>query len=139
HEVTVYATGDSRPAARLRSHFEQPKWPPDERAEVRHVAYAFGDIAAQGFDVVHVNQVQALPYAAQSGLPAVLTLHHPRDDKMLAAYADFPSVTYVGISARQVETMPELSGAQVVHHGLDPSLYPAGPGDGGYCAFLGRL
>jgi glycosyltransferase involved in cell wall biosynthesis len=90
HEVTVYATGDSRPEARLRSHFEQPKWPPDERAEVRHVAYAFRDIAAQGFDVVHINQVEALPYAARNGLPTVLTLHHPRDEKMLAAYADFP-------------------------------------------------
>jgi len=26
-----------------------------------------------------------------------------------------------------------------VHHGLDPDLYPFGAGDGGYCAFLGRL
>jgi hypothetical protein len=91
------------------------------------------------FDVVHVNQMQSLPFAAQHGLPTLMTLHHARDERLVDLYADFPGISYVGISARQLETMPEISAAYVVHHGLDPAFYPFGLGDGGYCAFLGRL
>src|SRR6476661_6664750 len=78
HDVTVYATGDSRPMARLRSRFDRPVWPPDDHTELRHVAHAWSDIAthAPSFDVVHCNQVHALPFAAASRTPAVLTLHH---------------------------------------------------------------
>ena len=28
---------------------------------------------------------------------------------------------------------------RVIHHGLDPTVYPLGSGDGGYVAFLGRV
>jgi glycosyltransferase involved in cell wall biosynthesis len=141
HEVTVYATGDSRPNARLRSLLEQPVWPPDDDTELSHVAHAWSDIVnhTPRFDVVHVNQMHALPFAAHHGVPTVMTLHHARNERLVQFYADFPAVRYVGISARQLEVMPELTASDVVHHGLDPGLYPAGQGDGGYCAFLGRL
>jgi glycosyltransferase involved in cell wall biosynthesis len=141
HDVTVYATGDSRPAARLKSHFEEAIWPPDDHAELRHVSHAWNDIVAHvpRFDVVHVNQIHALPFAARHALPTVMTLHHPRDEELVSFYPDFPEVSYAGISVRQLETMPEVPAHFVVHHGLDPALYPLGRGDGGYCAFLGRL
>ena len=141
HDVTVYATGDSRPRARLWHHFEHAKWPPDEHVELRHVAHAWKDILAQSpaFDVVHANQLQALPFAVSHHTPTVLTLHHERNEAFVEFYADFPGIAYVGISRRQVELMPELDTPYFVHHGLDPALYPFGPGDGGYCAFLGRL
>src|SRR5262252_7650552 len=78
HDVTVYATADSHPAARLRSHLEKPTWPPNAHTELRHAAFACNDIATQvpRFDVVHVNQGCALPFAAQHSVPTVLTLHH---------------------------------------------------------------
>src|SRR5262249_25311645 len=140
-DVTVYATGDSRPHARLCSHFDAPTWPPDDRIELRHAAFAWNDIASQAprYDVVHVNSLHALPFARHHGGPTVLTLHHAREEPLIDFYGDFPDVTYVGISQRQLDTMPELGASCVVHHGLDPALYPAGTGDGRYCAFLGRI
>jgi glycosyltransferase involved in cell wall biosynthesis len=139
HDVTVFATGDSHPAGELRFRYATAVWPPDEQAELRHAAFAWGVIASGGFDVVHAHQAPAIAFTALSTVPTVVTLHHERDAKLVAFYQDFPGVTYVAISQRQAELMPELGVRQVVHHGLDASLYAPGDGDGGYCAFLGRL
>src|SRR5207253_44081 len=55
HAVTVYATGDSRPAGRLRYRFAEPIWPPDYSREREHCAFAWDDIAREGADIVHLN------------------------------------------------------------------------------------
>ncbi len=145
HDVTVYATGDSRPSGDLRFRFDRPIWPPDEAAELRHAAFAWRDIARRAlsgvapFDVVHTHQAPAIAFAPLQTVPTVYTLHHARDERLVALYLDVPEVTLVGISRRQVELVPELAVRHVVHHGLDASLYAPGRGRGGYCAFLGRL
>jgi glycosyltransferase involved in cell wall biosynthesis len=141
HDVTVFATGDSRPSAHLRGRLERAVWPPCPLTELRHVAHAWAEIGGTRprFDVVHVNQHEALPFAAQQDVPVVLTLHHDRSTPLVDFYGDFPKVVYVGISTSQVAQMPEVSTSHVVHHGLDPTMYAFGQGDGGYCAFLGRL
>jgi glycosyltransferase involved in cell wall biosynthesis len=141
HAVTVFATGDSRPAADLRAHFAAPVWPPDDTAELRHVAYAWKDIGAREvpFDVVHVHQAPALAFSLICPVPTVLTFHHERCDKLVAYYADFPDANYVAISRRQAELIPEVAVTAVVHHGLDVERYEPGDGAGGWIAFVGRL
>ena len=141
HDVTVYATGDSSPAGRLRFRFSDAIWPPDHHAELRHAAFSFCDIASHDppFDVIHAHQAPALAFSKLANVPVVHTIHHHRDESLLAFYRDFPAVHYVAISQRQAELIPELSIAGVIHHGIDASLYPPGRGDGGYVAFLGRL
>ena len=143
HDVTVYATGDSTPDANLRFRFPTPVWPPDATAELRHAAFAWGDIKAQPpgqkFDVVHAHQMPSLAFATMQDLPTVLTIHHVRDEVLLDYYLDFPDIAYIGISSRQAELLPELAITRVIHHGLDPDEYNPGLGDGGYAAFLGRL
>ena len=140
HEVTVFATGDSKPEAALRYCFATPVWPPDEAAELRHCVFAAEYIGShpRAFDVVHAHQAQSLRLLAQQGVPLVATIHHVRVAELTEVYRRGSGVEYVAISRRQAELSPELH-ARVVHHGLDPDLYPAGAGDGGYCAFLGRL
>ncbi len=141
HDVTVFATGDSSPAGRLLWRFPRAVWPPDDHAELRHAAFAWRHIVANApdVDVVHVHQAQSLALASLQPLPVVATIHHERDAKLVDFYGDFPDVTYVAISQRQAELSPELRARHVVHHGLDPQLYPLGEGRGGYVAFLGRL
>ncbi|GAC1537031.1 MAG: glycosyltransferase family 4 protein [Polyangiales bacterium] len=143
HDVTVYATGDSRPAGKLRFRFTRPVWPPNDLAELRHAAFAWNHIAAQQatrpFDVIHTHQAPSLAFATMHATPTLLTLHHERDPSLLDFYLDFPDVRYVAISRRQAELAPEMRVEHVVHHGLDPALYDAGDGEGGYCAFLGRV
>jgi glycosyltransferase involved in cell wall biosynthesis len=141
HQVTTFATGDSKVAGRLRYHFRTPIWPPNERAEGRHADHAWRAIAGalHDYDVVHLNHGAALPYPLLVSLPTVLTIHHARVAETIDHYRAFPDVAYVAISRRQAALLPELSIRRVVHHGLDPARYPAGAGKGGYVAFLGRF
>jgi glycosyltransferase involved in cell wall biosynthesis len=144
HDVTVFATGDSRPAGELRFRFAAPVWPPDDLAELRHAAFAFSHVAAEAargrpYDVVHAHQAPAIAFGVMDATPLVLTIHHDRDASLTDFYADFPEVTFVGISRRQASRLPELHVRHVVHHGLDPARYAPGRGEGGFVAFLGRL
>ncbi len=142
HDVTTFATGDSEPAGRLRWLFDKPVWPPYESAELRHAAYAWQAItAAPGtFDIVHTHQAPSLALASIArSVRTVYTIHHCRDERLIELYGDFPNATYVGISRRQAELVPEVPIGDVILHGLDPDLYDAGRGDGGYVAFLGRF
>jgi glycosyltransferase involved in cell wall biosynthesis len=141
HDVTVFATGDSRPEARLAWRFAEPVWPPDEHAELRHAGFAWRHLVghAGDYDVVHVHQAPSIVMSSLQRLPVVATIHHERDARLTAVYRDFQEVTYVAISKRQAALVPEVDVRHVVHHGVDPAMYPPGDGAGGYCAFLGRL
>jgi glycosyltransferase involved in cell wall biosynthesis len=137
HEVTVFATGDSR-APRLRAFFDRPVWPPDPYAEVLHCRAAARQIRRGGFDVVHAHAPAMLAFADELGAPLVYTMHHA--GPALARYyqAIEAPVVRVAISARQAALASSPFHA-VVHHGLEPAMYP-GRGPGGDLAFfLGRL
>jgi glycosyltransferase involved in cell wall biosynthesis len=139
HHPTVFATADSRCTGTLRAMIDSPVWPPDTLAEVRHAAFAWQEIAAGSFDVVHVNHAAALPFCRLVERPTIATIHHAREDSLSRHYASYPEVAYVAISDRQRTLAPQIPFRAVVHHGLDVDRYPYGGGAGGYCAFLGRF
>jgi glycosyltransferase involved in cell wall biosynthesis len=142
HRPTVFATGDSTCTGARRSLFQQPVWPPDPLAELRHASAAWTAIANTGFgdrfDVVHVNHAAALPFTQFVRVPTVATIHHERERAYAAHYAAYADVCFAAISRRQAELSWEVRFSAVIHHGLDVDRYPAGEG-GGPCAFLGRL
>ena len=139
HEVFVYATGDSRPAGTLRHCFDRAIWPPDPASETRHARWAWQDLRPLRPDAVHLNGPEALQAWDGCGTPPVVTIHHQREEPLVALYARNPEARFVAISRRQAELLPELGALPVVHHGIDPDEYPLGAGDGGYCAWLGRM
>lgn len=137
HHVTVFATGDSQ-AHDLRATFETAVWPPDPYAEVLHARFAVEEIARDGFDVVHAHLPAVLAFSDLLPAPVVYTLHHEANPALTRFYERVPPVRYVAISARQAELACPAP-QHVVHHGLDPDLYPVvGPG-GAAAFFLGRL
>jgi glycosyltransferase involved in cell wall biosynthesis len=137
----MFATGDSRPDCRLKSCFAEPVWPPNELAELRHASFAWAEVARalHSFDIVHLHHAAGLPFTRLVATPTVYTLHHSRVDALVEHYRAFDDVAYVAISERQRELCPEFDIGRVIHHGLDPTLYPAGSGAGNYVAFLGRF
>jgi glycosyltransferase involved in cell wall biosynthesis len=141
HHVVVYASGDSRPGCDLRFRFSSANAPAEPRRELMHAAYAWRDIGSREipFDVVHASHAPALAVGGTTDAVTVFTLHHDRDESLLHYYGDFPDVCYVAMSDSQVRQMPELDFSAVIHGGLDPDAHPAGAGEGGYCAFLGKL
>jgi glycosyltransferase involved in cell wall biosynthesis len=139
HWPTVFATGDSHCTGTLRWTFEKPVWPPCFLSELRHAGFAWHEIARGSFDVVHVNHAAALPFQRLVGVPTAATIHHDREEALVAHYASYPEVSFVAISKRQCDLSPEIRFRSVIHHGLDPDRYPLGSGAEGYTAFLGRF
>jgi glycosyltransferase involved in cell wall biosynthesis len=137
HDVTLFATGDSR-ARDLRFLFPRAVWPPDPDLERRHNMAAARAIAGGRYDVVHAHMAAMLSTGIALGAPVVYTLHHDHVQRLTELYARRPDVHYVAISHRQAALEPLLT-CDVIHHGLDPSRFPLGNGEGDYAIFLGRF
>ncbi|TML64495.1 MAG: glycosyltransferase family 4 protein, partial [Actinobacteria bacterium] len=144
HDVTLFASGDSRTKAKLEAVFADP---PSERIgkslpELRHALACYG--RADEFDVIndHSGQVAALA----GGLvetPVVHTLHGPLDGEPGEVYERIAHlarrVGFISISLNQRKPKPDLPWIANCPNALDFSLYPCKPHRGDYLLFLGRM
>ncbi|MBA4156014.1 MAG: glycosyltransferase family 4 protein [Gemmatimonadetes bacterium] len=140
HEVTLFATGDSRTAAELRHLYPTAQWPPSIMPDLNHVSWAFEQIGREGYDVIHAHSAGALAFARL--LPdttLVYTLHHVRDEDLSGFYRFFPDPWYIAISADQAGREEPLPRLEVIHHGLDPSPYECTEHPADYVCFIGRF
>jgi glycosyltransferase involved in cell wall biosynthesis len=137
HEVTLFATGDSRAPCEVRWLYARAIWPPEPRLELAHASWAADQLRRGRFDVVHSHVPSLVALARLFDAPLVHTVHHPHEPQLTSIYRR-GDAHLIAISARQRALTPELARATVIHHGLDPARHPLGHGDGGYCAFLGR-
>jgi glycosyltransferase involved in cell wall biosynthesis len=142
HQVTLFASGDSRTAAKL-----VPVTPvalrPCGAKEV--IGPHLKEIALlrdrlEEFDVVHSHvDFFALPFHRKNDPPVVTTLHGRLDlPEFAPVYTTFRSEAFVSISDAQRLPVPDLNWVATVHHGLPLEDYPVGPG-GDYLLFLGRI
>jgi glycosyltransferase involved in cell wall biosynthesis len=91
-------------------------------------------------DIVHDHTLAGPIYSARyPNLPVVTTNHNPFTRTYTALYgAVVPRVALVAISKSHAEST-HLPIDAVVYHGINVDDYPAGAGDGGYVALLGRM
>ncbi|HEX8975519.1 MAG TPA: glycosyltransferase family 4 protein [Solirubrobacteraceae bacterium] len=143
HEVTLYATGDSRTAARLRSvlprgyDHEEGIWE-WFRAESFNAALAFEHAAEH--DVIHAHDSHfALPFAPLVDTPLVDTPHTEIPPEVLAAYRRHPEVHVVAVSEHQRRSLGEHQSVTVIPHGIDFDTFPFSSRAEGYLLFLGRM
>jgi glycosyltransferase involved in cell wall biosynthesis len=143
-DVTLFAAGDSRTAARL--HAVAPRGLRLAR-ECRdpaawHVAMLH-DVAerADDFDLIHFHLDHAhFPLVRALGLPALTTLHGRLDLPELAPlFERYGDMALVSISDAQRAPLPRAHWAGTVYHGLPRDLLPFSSGPGEYLAFLGRI
>jgi len=141
HDVTLFATGDSRFGGELRACFEQPSWPPSDPIDRTHARYCMHEIsrARVAYDAVQVNTPACIAAARDLGIPIVYTIHHQCEEKSSKLYAAHREVHYVAISERQLELETPLERASVIHHGIDSDAYPPSLRDDGYVLHLGRF
>ena len=142
HDVTVYANGDSAPAGALKWRYEHGEWPLDGslRAHLKnvdHTGWAIHD-AAENVDIIHLNDAVGLPFTMFTGVPTVLTIHHPHEPDLTEQYVRYPGTFYVAIARwlARAEPMPRVS---VVHHGIPVDAYTYREVKDDYVAFLGRM
>jgi glycosyltransferase involved in cell wall biosynthesis len=142
HEVTLFATGDSRTSARLEYLFEEAPGPErinDVILDATHTLFALRDVRDR-FDVLHVHSpFSALAAAIETGVPTVHTLHGSFTDEMKRLYGLVGErAWFVAISEAQRRFEPSLRYAGVVYNGIDLELYPLREDKDDFVLFLGR-
>jgi glycosyltransferase involved in cell wall biosynthesis len=143
HEVTLFATGDSRTSATLVAprpmgiNFDDSV---DVVAQHRALLTAVYDQAEQ-FEVIHSHlDSLTLPFARHCPTPTVHTLHGRLDlDECARVFGLYPEATYVAISDSQRQYLPELNWAATIHHGVNVDSFPYSDQPGTYLVFVGRI
>ena len=144
HEVTLFASGDSRTSAKL----EAP-WPRALRLDasirdpnalhimmLEHVRQR-----AHEFDMLHFH-LDYYPFSvfARQPTPFVTTLHGRLDlPEHQPLFATFPTLPVISISNAHRRPVPHAGWVRTIHHGLPEKLLTPQPVKPSYFAFLGRI
>ncbi len=145
HEVTLFASGDSRTSAELVSG-----WPtalrldPGVRDSVPYTLMMLDEVRrrAEEFDVLHFHiDLMHFPLFRDIAARTVTTLHGRLDlPDLRPFYGKFPEFPLVSISNDQRRPLPGAGWLATVYHGLPVDLlHPSRRPAGGYLAFLGRI
>jgi glycosyltransferase involved in cell wall biosynthesis len=145
HDVTLFASGDSRTTAKLVPCSAKAVRLDDAVDDpVPHTLMMLDCVRqrADEFDVLHFHtELEHFPLFQDIRARTLTTLHGRLDANELHAFyqrfADFPLVS---ISQDQRRPMPPVNWAGTVYHGLPTERLAFNPlPTGGYLAFLGRI
>jgi glycosyltransferase involved in cell wall biosynthesis len=145
HDVTLFASGDSKTSARLVPVVDGALWHADPpfRDLVAFSAATLGKLTRElnNFDVVHNHlDYLAYPLSRLAPCPVVTTLHGRLDLPELAhVYGEFPDVPLVSISNAQRRPASWANWVETIYHGIPLEEFTFNPRPGRYLAFLGRI
>jgi glycosyltransferase involved in cell wall biosynthesis len=144
HDVTLFASGDSSTAAKLR-----PVWPKALRLDgsVRDPCALHMMMLEQvrrqaaDFDFLHFH-LDYYPFSlfSRQPTPFVTTLHGRLDlPEHQPMFSTFSSIPVVSISDAQRQPVPHAGWVRTVHHGLPERLLTPQPVRPSYLACIGRI
>lgn len=144
HEVTLFASGDSRTRAKLAWVFE---YAPSEQIgrslpDLRHALSAYE--RAGDFDVIndHTGHLGAV-LGGLVETPVVHTVHGPLDGEPGEVYESIervaPKVGLISLSLNQRKPLPDLNWVANIPNALDLEHYPCHPHKGEYLLYVGRM
>lgn len=145
HDVTLFASGDSRSLARLVPCAHAAlRLNPGVRDPIPYHVMMLEQVRqrAEEFDILHFHiDMLHFPLMRECAGKTVTTLHGRLDlPDLVPFYRAFPEFPLVSISNDQRRPMPPVNWAGTVHHGLPLDLLPfTSEPAGGYLAFLGRI
>jgi glycosyltransferase involved in cell wall biosynthesis len=145
HQVTVFATGDSRTRAQLVACAPKAlRLDPSVRDPVPYVLMMLNDVRrrADEFDVLHFHMdLLHFPVFSDVAAHTVTTLHGRLDLPDLPPfYRRFQEFPLVSISNDQRRPLLGANWVGTVYHGLPPDLlHFTASANQGYLAFLGRI
>jgi glycosyltransferase involved in cell wall biosynthesis len=144
HDVTLFASGDSRTSARLvpicpRALWQEPSCRETLLHHLRQLERVFEDLSR--FDVLHFHtDYQHFPLLRRQPWPSVTTLHGYLNPSDVGPFLqEYPDVALVSISDAQRRPVGRADWIATIHHGLPESLHRPGDIREGYLAFLGRI
>jgi glycosyltransferase involved in cell wall biosynthesis len=144
HDVTLFASGDSRTKAKLVAVYPEAPSRQIGRTfwELNHALACYARAAE--FEII--NDHTGMLGAALGGTtrtPVVHTVHGPLDGEPGEMYEQVgrvaPNVGLISISMNQRKPKPHLNWIANCPNALDFSVYPVKPHRGDYLLFLGRM
>jgi glycosyltransferase involved in cell wall biosynthesis len=144
HEITLFASGDSKTKANLASVFTEAPSEFIGRSvyELHHTLSCYE--RADDFDVIndHSGALGAVLGATVS-TPVLHTVHGPLDKRSGDLYQQIarvaPRVGFISVSMNQRAPQPDLPWIANCPNALDVSAYPVHPHRGDYLLFIGRM
>jgi glycosyltransferase involved in cell wall biosynthesis len=146
HDVTLFASGDSRTSAKLDA-----TWPKALRLDgavrdpnalhmvmLERVRQKCDD---EEFDFLHFH-LDYYPFSlfARQSTPFATTLHGRLDlPEHQAVFSTFSDVPVISISDAQRRPVPHAGWVRTIHHGMPERLLTPRPVEPTYLAFLGRI
>ena len=143
HDVTLFASGDSRTRAKLVAPCREAQrlmGAVDPLAAHMHMIELVAQRADE-FDLIHFHVAPAhFSIARRLETPSLTTLHGRLDlPEIVPLYEEFSDLPLVSISDAQRAPLPRQRWVGTVHHGLPEHELRYRPGKGSYLAFLGRI
>jgi glycosyltransferase involved in cell wall biosynthesis len=143
HDVTLFASGDSRTAARLVPVTPVGLRLGGVRDPLAHHICLLDEVfrRAHSFDVIHFHtDYLHFPFAGYAEVPRVTTMHGRMDLPDLPhVFKRFAHEPLVSISDAQRRPVPDANWVGTVHHGIPEDTLRFCPSPDGYLAFLGRI
>jgi len=145
HDVTLFASGDSRTAAKLVPCTEMAlRLNPTAKDDLPYHIIMLDEVRrrAAELDILHFHMdLLHVPLIRDIAHRTVTTLHGRLDlPDLIPFYTAFPEIPLVSISLAQRRPMPPVNWIGLVPHGLPRDLLPFNPEPvGDYLVFLGRI
>lgn len=142
HEVTLFATEDSKTAAKLVPIWPRSLW----RAKLKTPHAVFSLLYEKlfslqdKFDIIHDHcEFYTVPYSKFLKPKVTVTLHHPLSEETIILYKKFPNVNFVAISKNQRKLGPGINIVKTIYHGLPLEKYQFNPKPQNHLIWLSKI
>lgn len=126
HEVTLFATGDSKTKAKLVPIWPKGLW--SAKLSAPHAAFSllFHEVIARQdeFDIIHDHcEFYTAPFSEFLKPPIISTVHHPMYEEVIMLFKKYPNINYVAVSKNQRKTAPGVNFAATIYNGIPIKRY----------------
>lgn len=142
HEVTLFASGDSKTKAKLVSVWSSSLWNASLRTPHAIFSLMYQKLIEKqnDFDIIHDHcEFYTCPFSKFLKPPIITTLHHPLTEETITLYKKFPNINFVAISKHQRKQGPGINIVKTIYNGLPLEKYPFNEKPQNYLLWLSRI
>lgn len=142
HEVTLFATEDSKTQAKLVPIWPRSLWRAKLNAPHAVFSLLYEKLISlqDNFDIIHDHcEWYTTPYSKFLKPPIVTTLHHPLTEETIILYKKFPNINFVAISKNQKKSAPGINIVKTIYHGLPIEKYEFNAKPKNYLLWLSKI
>lgn len=144
HDVTLFASGDSKTRAKLEpSSLKALKKTGASADEIRNYTHLLNHKCykqAEKFDLIHSHfTLISSFYSDLVKTPSVQSIHSPITTEQKSILKNFLTNRYISFSLAQRKQLPELNWIANIYHGVDMNIFSLNERPEKYFLYLGRI